>query len=146
MDKINFVNGTQPAINDTNLNQMQINIENAINGTILYENEAGTNINFTLNQSEKDFKELAVYSVENYSSSKEQIPITRIDTTNKNFSISGMVFNNTKTCNFTTTYIIQDQQIKINNKASFERDYNTGNISGNLDINRILITKVIGYK
>lgn len=30
MDKINFVNGTAPALNATNLNQMQINIENAI--------------------------------------------------------------------------------------------------------------------
>ena len=31
MDKINFVNGSQPAINDTNLNQMQENIENEFN-------------------------------------------------------------------------------------------------------------------
>ncbi len=31
MDKINFKNGSLPAINDTNLNLMQTNIENAIN-------------------------------------------------------------------------------------------------------------------
>lgn len=31
MDKINFANGSQPAINDINLNQLQTNIENAIN-------------------------------------------------------------------------------------------------------------------
>lgn len=31
MDKINFVNGGQPAINDTNLNQLQTNVENALN-------------------------------------------------------------------------------------------------------------------
>ena len=31
MEKINFVNGTSPALNATNLNQMQDNIENAIN-------------------------------------------------------------------------------------------------------------------
>ena len=31
MNKIDFTNGSQPAINDTNLNQMQANIENAIN-------------------------------------------------------------------------------------------------------------------
>ena len=30
MDKINFVNVTAPALNATNLNQMQINLENAI--------------------------------------------------------------------------------------------------------------------
>lgn len=33
MTKITFVNGTTPAINDTNLNQMQTNIENAIEQT-----------------------------------------------------------------------------------------------------------------
>ena len=31
MEKINFVNGSQPAINDTNLNQLQTNVENSIN-------------------------------------------------------------------------------------------------------------------
>ena len=42
MDKINFVNKGQPAINDTNLNQMQTNIENAINAIIV---ESGSNAN-----------------------------------------------------------------------------------------------------
>lgn len=31
MEKINFVNNTQPYINDTNLNLLQTNVENAIN-------------------------------------------------------------------------------------------------------------------
>ena len=42
MDKIKFVNNGQPAINDTNLNQMQTNIENAINAIIV---ESGSNAN-----------------------------------------------------------------------------------------------------
>ena len=42
MDKINFVNKGQPAINDTNLNQMQTNIENAINAIKV---ESGSNTN-----------------------------------------------------------------------------------------------------
>ena len=42
MDKIDFVNNGQPAINDTNLNQMQTNIENAINSIIV---ESGSNAN-----------------------------------------------------------------------------------------------------
>jgi hypothetical protein len=33
MEKINFVNGSEPALNATNLNQMQDNVENAINDT-----------------------------------------------------------------------------------------------------------------
>lgn len=41
MEKINFVNGTAPALNATNLNQMQDNIENAVNGII----ESGSNSN-----------------------------------------------------------------------------------------------------
>lgn len=31
MEKINFTNGQAPAINETNLNQLQSNVENAIN-------------------------------------------------------------------------------------------------------------------
>lgn len=32
MDKINFINGQAPALSDVNLNQLQTNVENAING------------------------------------------------------------------------------------------------------------------
>ena len=42
MDKIDFVNNGQPSINDTNLNQMQTNIENAINAIMV---ESGSNTN-----------------------------------------------------------------------------------------------------
>jgi hypothetical protein len=34
MEKIDFVNSTQPALNDTNLNLMQDNIERAINAQV----------------------------------------------------------------------------------------------------------------
>ena len=37
MEKINFVNGTAPALNATNLNQMQKNVEKAIDDTIKVE-------------------------------------------------------------------------------------------------------------
>lgn len=43
MDKIDFVNKGQPAVNDTNLNLMQDNIENAISNVV----EKGTNTNGT---------------------------------------------------------------------------------------------------
>lgn len=39
MEKINFKNGQAPALNATNLNQLQTNIENAINGVV----ESGSN-------------------------------------------------------------------------------------------------------
>lgn len=41
MEKINFKNGQAPALNATNLNQLQTNIENAINSVV----ESGTNSN-----------------------------------------------------------------------------------------------------
>lgn len=43
MTKITFVNGTTPAVNATNLNQMQTNIENAINGVVTKGNNANGN-------------------------------------------------------------------------------------------------------
>lgn len=64
MDKINFVNGSQPAINDTNLNKLQTNIENAINGTVLYENEQGTQGDIQLSDSYNNYKKFDIYSKE----------------------------------------------------------------------------------
>ena len=58
MDKILFKNGSQPAINDTNLNLMQENIEKEFgykSGVVLYENENGTQNDITLSQSVADF-------------------------------------------------------------------------------------------
>lgn len=58
MNKIDFKNGSQPAINDTNLNLMQENIEKEFgykSGVVLYENESGTQNDITLSQSVADF-------------------------------------------------------------------------------------------
>ena len=41
MEKINFINNQAPALNATNLNQLQTNVENAINGVV----ESGSNDN-----------------------------------------------------------------------------------------------------
>ena len=41
MEKINFINNQAPALNATNLNQLQTNIENAINSVV----ESGSNDN-----------------------------------------------------------------------------------------------------
>lgn len=58
MDKIDFKNGSQPAINDTNLNLIQENIEKEFgykSGVVLFENEGGTQNDITLSQSVADF-------------------------------------------------------------------------------------------
>lgn len=64
MTKIPFVNGTTPAINDTNLNQMQTNIENAINAlkpVVLYTNNTGTTGNVTLSETAANFEYLEIF-------------------------------------------------------------------------------------
>lgn len=43
MEKINFINNSQPAVNDTNLNKLQDNVENAISETIESSNNANDN-------------------------------------------------------------------------------------------------------
>lgn len=63
MTKITFVNGTTPAINDTNLNQMQTNIENAINAlnpVVLYNNASGTTGTVTLSETAANFQYLEI--------------------------------------------------------------------------------------
>lgn len=64
MDKITFVNGTTPAVNDTNLNQMQTNIENAINAlkpVVLYNNNTGTIADVTLSETAANFEYLEIF-------------------------------------------------------------------------------------
>lgn len=48
MEKINFTNGQAPALNGENLNQLQTNVENAINGVVESgKNDNGTYIKFS---------------------------------------------------------------------------------------------------
>lgn len=51
MTKINFVNGEAPALSAEILNQLQTNIETAINGTVIYNDTTGTNGNVTFSSS-----------------------------------------------------------------------------------------------
>ena len=70
MEKIDFANGQQPAVNDTNLNKMQANIENAINAvlakitpTVLFEGSATDN--FTINDDISNYKKVIIYYTDN---------------------------------------------------------------------------------
>ena len=53
MEKINFVNGKEPAINGTNLNQLQTNVENAINEKNIITASFNTNHVIASSSSEK---------------------------------------------------------------------------------------------
>lgn len=63
MTKITFTNGTTPALNATNLNQMQTNIENAINSlnpVLLYNNTNGATGTVTLSETAANFQYLEI--------------------------------------------------------------------------------------
>lgn len=63
MTKITFVNGTTPAVNATNLNQMQTNIENTINAlnpVVLYNNTNGATGTVTLSETAANFQYLEI--------------------------------------------------------------------------------------
>lgn len=61
MDKINFVNKGQPAINDTNLNKMQANIENEFNKKNIIA--VGFNSNYSMTSSNWTQKDLTFNKV-----------------------------------------------------------------------------------
>ena len=72
MDKINFVNGQQPALNDANLNALQNNVEKAINalsGTITLKElwrgsvVAGNNTTKTIGNVDLSDYDITVYRV-----------------------------------------------------------------------------------
>lgn len=66
MDKITFTNGQQPALNDTNLNLLQDNIEKAINAlkpTILFQGTVQEN--FTLSDDISNYKKITIYYYDN---------------------------------------------------------------------------------
>ena len=66
MDKITFTNGQQPALNDTNLNLLQENIEKAINELkpiTLYQ--GSTTGDFELTDEIKNYKKVIIYYKDN---------------------------------------------------------------------------------
>lgn len=143
MDKINFVNGSQPAINDTNLNKLQTNVENAINGTVLYENEQGTQGDIQLSDSYNNYKKFDMYSKEG-----------TIMTCYNNSSTDGCVIGYAKPIGIDTVSIqIKTQQIFFKNNNTITRGIGKTiglggagqGVSQNINEN-MAITKIIGYK
>ena len=67
MQKITFEDlpSTNTPINATNLNQVQTNTENAINGTILYNNASGSNGTIQLSDSVSNYTYLEIYAKPN---------------------------------------------------------------------------------
>ena len=140
MDKINFINGSQPTINDTNLNKLQTNIENAINGTVLYENEQGTQGDIQLSDSYINYKKFDIYVNEGSVLSC--------------YNTEECVISYAKPIGIDTVSIqIKTQQIFFKNNNTITRGIGKTiglggagqGVSQNIDEN-MTITKIIGYK
>lgn len=143
MNKIKFINGSQPAINDTNLNKLQTNIENAINGTVLYENVAGTTENITLSDNYSNYTKFDIYCKEG-----------TIITCYNNAITDGCHISYAKPIGIDTVSIqIKTQQIFFKNNNTITRGIGKTiglggggqGVTQNIDENMV-ITKIIGYK
>lgn len=66
--------GSTPLSAET-FNQMQENIEEAIEGTILYENSTGTSSNITLNQSSANFSKMKIKFVNNRTNAENWVEV-----------------------------------------------------------------------
>lgn len=145
MDKINFVNGSQPAINDTNLNKLQTNVENAINGTVLYENNNGSRDEITLNDSVENYGIIKIFysdrtvynSTEVYEANNKEINLM-LSFSIENLNIARTIYRNIK---------ITQTQLKTTTQGYLSM-VTTGGVDSNISAaaNNIYIHKIIGYK
>ena len=149
MNKINWINGQAGGtpLSAENLNQMQDNIEDAIEevdekveGTVLYNNATGTTGNITLNDSvaNYDYIEIQGKRGSNYYSS------------GKLYNINGK--NVVLTTTFTTSGLmyIYSKNIQINGNSitniSSDLAYFNGTNQNFDSDDRHFITRVVGYK
>lgn len=147
MDKINFVNKGQPAINDTNLNKMQDNIEKAAEGTVLYENTSGTTGDITLsNDSFTNYKRIKVFGYYNYNKGeiKTNVEVEFQPNVSIRPSIYGFVVGGA------TQYLfVQEYNLSSNKLSKYRSGFSTIKTNGyEVDsVNHyIYITKIIGFK
>lgn len=141
MEKINFVNDSEPYLSAENLNKMQSNIETAINGVVLYENETGSYESITLSDSAANYKyiELFFQAENNHNSIKVYKP------NEKN------VYTQMDAVYGDATYVKKSKWYISNNTIAIGVCFNYA-ITNSLVIqqygnnSQVAITRVIGYK
>lgn len=142
MDKIDFKNGSQPAINDTNLNLMQKNIEKEFgykSGVVLYENENGTQNDITLSQSVADFNciEIIFKRDSGYFSGRYR-------------NANGKTVVATSSFFDTNSFYMYSSQLAINeDKIEYKKHglcYVGNNVTSTGNDDNVKIVQVLGYK
>lgn len=147
MKKITFEDlpSTNTPINSTNLNKLQDNVENAINGTTLYENLNGTQEDFTLSDSYKNYKKIDI--VYGYASWVQTNYIHSFDP------------ELTKAVTLTICYTFTNSAVRIANcglnfsgtsvafdtARNMQVDMTSSGVSSSSTENKLAIYKVIGY-
>lgn len=131
MAYINFENG-KTALNDTNLNKMQEKIEDSIKGTILYENEEGSQDTITLSENINNFSFIAI--VDNFKK------VHLYDAANGTIYIETFKMANSVTFrHFCASMDILDNTITLKEQHFYDQNAYQQEYSG------LAITKVIGY-
>lgn len=138
MEKINFVNNQTPA-SATTMNTFQNNIENAINGKILFEGNSGGNIELNDNVSNYDYIEFFYTTANKVSGSKKVLSNSEYATLDANlYSITASKF-----ILYTRTVAISGTNISNYSSQTIEINNSSTNL---INSNSILITKIVGYK
>jgi hypothetical protein len=141
MTKITFVNGTTPAVNATNLNQMQTNIENAINAlnpVVLYNNTSGTTGTVTLSETAANFQYLEIFfDAYGYKSVRVFSP------NGKNALLQGITYADTL-YHLWKNVLISETSITVSNEYRVAVYNDTVAVQQNT--NQVKIYRVLGYR
>lgn len=146
MEKINFKNlpDTSTPINAENLNQIQNNMENAVNGYVLYDNTDGSNENITLSDSVANYEYIEIY----YSTTGNiRGGYTKIyQPNNINCDLSIIEQAGAQTDITRTRYYINNNIISLNVEYAGYVHISGTSISSTLGTNYLKITRVVGYR
>ena len=113
-------------------------------GISLYENGSGTTGNFSLSPEVASCKTIRVYyNDETYRRQSSKDIDIRLSST---FMLDGMVSDFANSLNYNTSYSISGQEVSVFAYASFNRNYSTGQISGDTSKNVIRVYKVVGFR
>ena len=145
LQRVGWNNGSSPAINDTNLKQMENNtenfVENKVDGVEVYSNSAGTTSSFTLSQPLNDVNKIRVhYKGKNSAFSNEICEIKEIPVVNGIVNSSLVAYY----CGETNLWIMR-VDIRISGKAAILTNNIINIIGTEISVNNtasIFVTKV----
>lgn len=158
---IKFNLGQSPYISDINLNQMQKmikadikqqiadaknNVEEAINGEIIFENEAGLNDNITTNKNITSFKNIKIdYFMTLGDYTLKDSKIIQINT-GESFQLSFVITHSTQLIIFDSARYLVNNATTIKKQVELDTRIGSANdVTFNGEVSRIKITKITGY-